>query len=120
MNDVTVIGTGPSGLTAAIYATRGGLKTAVYAGIQHGGQLTTTTEVENFPGFKDGIMGPQLMADMTAQAERIGAEIIYEEITKVDFSKKPLRLWAGDTEIQSKTVIIATGATAKTLGLAKD
>lgn len=120
MNDVTVIGTGPSGLTAAIYATRGGLKTAVYAGIQHGGQLTTTTEVENWPGFREGIMGPKLMEDMTVQAERIGAEIIYEEITRVDFTKQPLRLWAGDTEIQSKTVIIATGATAKTLGLSTE
>lgn len=118
--DVIVIGTGPAGLTAAIYATRGGLKTKIYAGLQHGGQLTTTTEVENFPGFREGIMGPQLMADMTAQAERIGAEVVYEEITKVDFSKKPLRLWAGDTEIQTKTVIIATGATAKTLGLPRE
>jgi thioredoxin reductase (NADPH) len=120
MNDVTVIGTGPAGLTAAIYTTRGGLKTQIYAGVQHGGQLTTTTEVENFPGFAEGIMGPQLMADMTAQAERIGAEVIYEEITKVDFSKKPLRLWAGSQEIQSKTVIIATGATAKTLKLPRE
>jgi thioredoxin reductase (NADPH) len=89
----------------------------IYAGMQHGGQLTTTTEVENFPGFAHGIMGPQLMADMTAQAERVGAQIVYEEITKVDFSKQPLRLWAGDTEITSKAVVIATGATAKTLGL---
>ena len=109
MNDVTIIGTGPAGLTAAIYTTRGGLKTAVYAGMQHGGQLTTTTEIENWPGVREGIMGPQLMADMTAQVERIGAEVIYDEITKVDFSAKPLRLWAGTTEIQSKVVIIATG-----------
>jgi thioredoxin reductase (NADPH) len=117
MSDVVIVGTGPAGLTAAIYTTRGGLKTTVFAGIQHGGQLTTTTEIENFPGFREGIMGPQLMADMSAQAERIGAEIVYEEITKVDFSKKPLRLWAGDREIEAKAVIIATGATAKTLGL---
>jgi thioredoxin reductase (NADPH) len=117
VNDVIVVGTGPSGLTAAIYATRGGLKTKVFAGLQHGGQLTTTTEIENWPGFREGIMGPQLMADMTSQAERIGAEIVYDEITKVDFSKRPFRLWAGDQEVQAKTVIIATGATAKTLGL---
>ena len=117
MNDVTIIGTGPSGLTAAIYATRGGLKTQVYAGLQHGGQLTTTTEVENWPGLREPLMGPQLMADMAFQAERIGAEIVYEEITKVDFSKQPFRLFTHDREIHSKTVIIATGATAKTLKL---
>lgn len=117
MNDVTIVGTGPAGLTAAIYAARGGFKPVIYAGIQHGGQLTTTTEIENFPGFKDPIMGPQLMNDMTAQAERVGAVVEYEEITKVDFSGKIKKLWAGDKEIQSRTVIIATGASAKTLGL---
>lgn len=117
MNEVTIVGTGPAGLTAAIYAARAGFNPVVYAGVQHGGQLTTTTEVENFPGFAHGIMGPQLMNDMTAQAERVGAKILYEEITKVDFSKRPFTLWAGDTEIKSKAVIISTGATAKTLNL---
>lgn len=117
MIDVTIVGTGPAGLTAAIYAARGGFKPVVFAGMQHGGQLTTTTEIENWPGHRDGIMGPQLMNDMTAQAERFGAEIVYEEITKVDFSKRPLRLWAGTKEIESRVVIICTGATAKTLGL---
>ncbi len=117
MNDVTIIGTGPAGLTAAIYAARGGFKPVIYAGIQHGGQLTTTTEIENFPGFKDPIMGPQLMNDMTSQAERVGAVVEYEEITKVDFSGKIKKLWAGDKLIESRTVIIATGASAKTLGL---
>ncbi len=117
MNQVTIIGTGPAGLTAAIYCARAALEPVLYAGLQHGGQLTTTTEVENFPGFREGIMGPQLMQDMTAQAERFGADIIYEEITRVDFSQRPFKLWAGDKLIQSQTVIIATGATAKTLGL---
>jgi thioredoxin reductase (NADPH) len=117
MIDVTIVGTGPAGLTAAIYAARGGFKPVVFAGIQHGGQLTTTTEIENWPGHPHGIMGPQLMNDMTAQAERFGAEIVYDEITKVDFSGKTHKLWAGSKEIESKVVIIATGATAKTLGL---
>jgi thioredoxin reductase (NADPH) len=117
VNEVTVIGTGPAGLTAAIYAARAGLAPEVFAGVQHGGQLTTTTEVENFPGFAHGIMGPQLMTDMTAQAERVGARITYEEITKVDCSTKPFTLWAGERSFKSHTVILATGATAKTLGL---
>lgn len=117
MNRVTIVGTGPAGLTAAIYASRAQLEPVVYAGIQHGGQLTTTTEVENFPGFKEGIMGPALMAEMTAQAERFGAKIIYDTVTKADLSSRPFKLWAGDQLIETQTVIISTGATAKTLGL---
>jgi len=117
MLDVVIIGTGPAGLTAAIYAARANLKPVIYAGTMHSGQLTTTTEVENFPGFEHGIMGPKLMTEMTAQAERFGTEIIYETITKVDFSKRPFTLWADQKEIKAKSVIIATGATAKTLGL---
>jgi thioredoxin reductase (NADPH) len=117
MHDVVIIGTGPAGLTAAIYAARANLKPVIYAGVMHGGQLTTTTEVENFPGFEHGIMGPKLMTEMTSQAERFGTQIIYETITKVDFSKQPFKLWADQKEIKAKAVIIATGATAKTLGL---
>lgn len=117
MNKITIIGTGPAGLTAAIYAARAQLDPVVYAGIQHGGQLTTTTEVENYPGFREGVTGPRLMEDMSAQAERFGAKIIYEPITRVDFSRRPLRLWADAAEVESRAVIIATGATARTLGL---
>ncbi len=116
MNDVTIIGSGPAGLTAAIYLARASFTPVIYAGLQPGGQLTITTEVENFPGFKDGILGPTLMADMQAQAERFGAKIVYDVITKVDFSKKPFMLWADKTLIESKAVIIATGATARDLG----
>jgi thioredoxin reductase (NADPH) len=117
MNQLTIVGTGPAGLTAAIYAARAGIKPVVYAGLQHGGQLTTTTDIENFPGFSKAIPGPLLMAEMTKQAENVGATIIYETITKVDFSQRPLLLWAEDRKIQSQAVIISTGATAKTLNL---
>jgi thioredoxin reductase (NADPH) len=116
-NKVSIIGTGPAGLTAAIYAARAGLEPVIYAGLQHGGQLTTTTEVENFPGFAHGIMGPQLMQDMTAQAERVGARIVYEEVTGCDFSSRPLKLEVSGKVVTTDTVIISTGATAKTLGL---
>ena len=117
IENVVIIGTGPAGLTAAIYTARAALKPIIFAGLQHGGQLTTTTEVENFPGFENGIMGPQLMADMTAQAERVGARVEYEEVTSVDFSKRPFKIVTTDRETHAKAVIISTGATARTLGL---
>lgn len=117
IHELVIVGTGPAGLTAAIYAGRANLNPVIYAGLQHGGQLTITTDVENFPGFEHGIMGPKLMADMTAQAERFGASVIYDQITKTDLAGPIKKLWAGDTEIQAKAVIIATGATARTLKL---
>lgn len=118
MQNVSIIGTGPAGLTAAIYAARAGLNPIVFAGIQHGGQLTTTTEIENFPGFSGPIGGPKLMEDMTEQAKRVGATIIMKEVQKVDFSSPIHKIWTDDGElVETKTVIIATGATAKTLGL---
>ena len=117
---VTIIGTGPAGLTAAIYTARAALKPVIYAGLQHGGQLITTTEVENFPGFENPILGPTLMEEMTKQAQRLGVEIVHEEITKVDFSTEPLTLWVGDKQFTSTTVIIAVGATARTLGLPRE
>ena len=117
VQNVVIVGTGPAGLTAAIYAARANLEPVIYAGLQHGGQLTITTEVENFPGFEHGIMGPKLMADMSAQAERFGTKIIYDQINRVDFSGEVKKLWTSDGEVHAKTVIIATGATARTLKL---
>lgn len=115
---VLIIGSGPSGHTAAIYAARADLKPVVVEGSEPGGQLTTTTEVENFPGFPEGIMGPELMANMKKQASRFGAEYITSVVEKVDFSKRPFKvsLSNGDQYL-AETVIISTGASAKYLGL---
>ena len=112
-----IIGSGPAGLTAALYAARAELSPLVIAGIQPGGQLTITTDVENFPGFPEGIQGPELMQKMTKQAERFGAEIVQENVVSVDFSNKPFKIKTDNNEYQSKTVIIATGAEVKWLGL---
>jgi len=115
--DIIIIGSGPAGLTAAIYAARANLKPLVFEGAQPGGQLMITTEVENFPGFKDGIMGPDLMQEMRAQAERFGAEIVTADVTKVQLTAEKKIIWEDEDSYESKTVIIATGATANLLGL---
>ena len=113
-----IIGSGPAGYTAAIYAGRANLQPVQYCGMQTGGQLTQTTEVENFPGYPQGIDGNQMMFDLRQQAERFGADIRDGMITKVDFSSRPFHLWTDlDEEIVADTVIIATGASAKYLGL---
>lgn len=113
-----IIGSGPAGYTAAIYASRANLEPVLYQGIVPGGQLTTTTEIDNFPGYPNGTTGTALMEDMRAQAERLGADIRMGNITKVDFSKRPFAVEVdGEAVVMAQTVIIATGATAKYLGL---
>ncbi|MCC6953419.1 MAG: thioredoxin-disulfide reductase [Deltaproteobacteria bacterium] len=120
MRDVIILGSGPAGLTAAVYAARANLKPLLISGPLPGGQLTTTTEVENFPGFSHGIMGPDLMAEMRKQAERFGTEFIEKRATKVDLSSSPFKLWLDEEMLECRSLIIATGATAKTLGLARE
>ena len=117
MENVVIVGSGPAGYTAAIYTARAGLSPLVIEGMQPGGQLTTTNDIENFPGFPEGIGGSILMAQMRAQAERFGARFQFGEVVKTDFSQRPFRLDLGETTIESNTVIIATGATARYLGL---
>jgi thioredoxin reductase (NADPH) len=113
-----IIGSGPAGYTAAIYAARANIKPVLYQGIQPGGQLTITTEVENYPGYANGIQGPEMMVDFEKQAARMGADIRYGLATKVDFSKQPFQIWIDEEKlIQADAVIIATGASAKWLGL---
>jgi len=115
--DVIIVGSGPAGLTAAIYTSRAGLKTLVVAGTVWGGQLMITNEVENFSGFENGILGPELMEKMRKQAERFGAELIFENATSADLKSKPFTVTAGNKTYEGKSVIIATGASAKWLGL---
>ncbi|MFQ5578429.1 MAG: thioredoxin-disulfide reductase [Anaerolineae bacterium] len=117
VRQVIIIGSGPAGLTAAIYAARGYLKPLVIEGYAAGGQLMLTSEIENYPGFQDGIMGPELMAQFRAQAERFGAEFITRDVTRVDLNGAIKKVWVDDTLYRAKTVIISTGASANLLGL---
>lgn len=114
-HNVAIIGSGPAGFTAALYTARGNLKPVIFEGMQPGGQLTITTEVENYPGFEHGIQGPQLMDIMRKQVERFGAKSIYQEVTEVDFSRRPFTIRTYDSIHTADAVIIATGASAKLL-----
>lgn len=116
--ETLIIGSGPAGYTAAIYAARADMKPVVIQGLQPGGQLTTTTDVDNYPGYKDGITGPEMMEDFKAQAERFGTDTRWGMVTKVDFSKRPFRIEIDENiNVLAETVIIATGASAKWLGI---
>jgi len=123
IRDVIIIGSGPAGLTAAIYAARANMTPLVIEGEpsstsdQPGGQLMLTTDVENFPGFPDGIMGPELMTQFRSQAARFGAEFVTRKVTRVDFSARPFQIWVGEDQYQAQTVIVSTGAQSLMLGL---
>ncbi len=117
VRNVVIIGSGPAGYTAALYAARANLKPVVLKGVEAGGQLMLTTDVENYPGFPEGILGPELMELMEKQAARFDAEMLHQSATKVDFGGHPFRIWSGDEELLAEAVILATGASAKMLGV---
>src|ERR1041385_5407059 len=117
IRNIIVIGGGPAGYTAALYAARADLNPLVIEGFTFGGQLMITSDVENYPGFKDGILGPELMQEFRSQAERFGAEYLTDDVTRVDFSQHPLRVYVGDDEYLAETVIVAPGASARQIGL---
>ncbi len=114
---VIIIGGGPAGYTAGLYTARANLSPLLIEGFSWGGQLMITSDVENYPGYPDGVLGPQMMQDFRRQAERFGAEFLPDDVTRVDFSERPFRVWVGDDEYRAETVIIATGAVARQLGL---
>ncbi|MFA5786035.1 MAG: thioredoxin-disulfide reductase [Actinomycetota bacterium] len=117
VRETIIVGSGPAGLTAAIYAARAHLAPLVIEGVEAGGQLMLTTDVENYPGFPKGIQGPQLMAEMRSQAERFGSEFSTRDVTRVDFSSRPFGVWTEDEEFRARTVIVSTGASARRIGL---
>src|SRR6201982_1525387 len=117
VRDVIVIGGGPAGYTAALYAAPPNLEPLVIEGFNWGGQLMITSDVENYPGYADGVMGPEMMADFRRQAERFGAEVLTDDVTRGGFSEQPLRVYVGDEEYTARAVIVATGASARFLGI---
>ena len=117
VRNVIVIGGGPAGYTAALYSARALLKPLVIEGISWGGQLMNTSEVENFPGYSDGVMGPQMMSDLRAQAERFGTEFVTDDVLRVDLSQRPFVVETGDETYRAKVLIVATGAKAREIGL---
>jgi thioredoxin reductase (NADPH) len=117
VREVVVVGGGPAAYTAALYSARANLNPLVIEGFAWGGQLMITSDVENYPGYADGVLGPEMMQDLRRQAERFGTEFITDDVTKVDFSERPFRIWVGDEEYRAETVIITTGANARQLGL---
>ncbi len=118
--ELIIIGGGPAGYTAALYAARANLAPLVIEGFNWGGQLMVTSDVENYPGYPDGIMGPEMMAEFRRQAERFGTEFVTDDVTRVDFSEQPLRVWVENEEYRAHAVIVATGATARWLGLPRE
>lgn len=117
VRDVIIIGGGPAGYTAALYTARANLNPLVIEGFNWGGQLMITSDVENYPGYPDGVLGPTMMADFRRQSERFGAEYVTDDVTRVDFSERPYRIYVGDNEYRAEAVIVATGASARQLGL---
>ena len=117
VRELIIVGGGPAGYTAALYAARADLEPLVIEGFTWGGQLMITSDVENYPGYADGIMGPEMMADFRRQAERFGSEFITDDVTRVDFSEQPFRVYVGDEEYAARSVIVATGASARWLGI---
>jgi thioredoxin reductase (NADPH) len=117
VRELIIIGGGPAGYTAALYAARANLEPLVIEGFQWGGQLMITSDVENYPGYPDGAMGPEMMAEFRRQAERFGTDFVTDDVTRVDFSERPFRVWVEDDEYRAKAVVIATGASARWLGL---
>src|SRR5438876_8001735 len=117
VRELIVIGGGPAGYTAALYSARADLRPLVIEGFQWGGQLMITSDVENYPGYADGVLGPAMMQDFRRQAERFGTEFLSDDVTRVDFSERPFRVWVGDDEYRAEAVVVATGASARQLGL---
>ena len=120
VRELIIIGGGPAGYTAALYAARGNLRPLVFEGFRFGGQLMITSDVENYPGFEEGVLGPVLMGTMRAQAERFGAELVSDDVTRVDFSERPFKVYVGEQEYRAASVVITTGATARQLGLGSE